>query len=213
VSGNILVRTTAPIDPTSRWDTAQDLALVKLDQIIPMKLSKDAAANILTGMFPLTTQDAMNADNPSQVDWTTNYNVSSAIETFQTVLGAELARLNVYHVSAKRAWDMDMLIEHAEVVLSADARALLDAQTVTDVREAGRCIGTGAAQHFGIEDELVDQRLALGKLERLDAQLEPCVEVLDRTVETAAHEPANARNQHPVDQRPERERDDDQNQP
>ena len=69
------------------------------------------------------------------------------------------------------------------------------------------------AQYFGIEDELIDQRLALGELERLDAQLEPRVQFLDRAVETAAHEPAHGGHEDAIERRPDRERAHDQSQP
>ena len=69
------------------------------------------------------------------------------------------------------------------------------------------------AQHLGIKDELIDQRLAFGKLERLDAQLQPRVELVDRTIEAAAQEPAHCGHDDALERRPDRKRADDQCQP
>jgi hypothetical protein len=66
-SGNILVRTTAPIDATSRWDIAQDLALVKLDQIIPMNVLLPVHVGLpnspVTSCIDFIRQHQMDIDN------------------------------------------------------------------------------------------------------------------------------------------------------
>ena len=96
----------------------------------------------------------------------------------------------------------DLLGVAARARLRGLARHLVGGRVVLD-----------RAQHFGIEDQLIDQRLALGELERLDAQLEPRVEVVDRAVEAPAHEPAQGGQQDAVERRPDRKRADDQSQP
>ena len=60
----------------------------------------------------------------------------------------------------------------------------------------------GRMQHFRIEHQAVDQHLALGELERLDAKLETGVEFVDGAIGAPPHRPAHARHQDAVDQRP-----------
>jgi hypothetical protein len=57
-------------------------------------------------------------------------------------------------------------------------------------------------QHLGIEHQAIDQHLALGQLERLDAKLETFVELVDGAIGAPPHRPAHARHQDAVDRGP-----------
>ena len=76
-----------------------------------------------------------------------------------------------------------------------------------------RRVSLDRAQHFGIEDKLIDQRLALGELQRLDAQLELRVELVDRAIEAPPHQVANRRHDNALERRPDGQRADDQREP
>ena len=82
---------------------------------------------------------------------------------------------------------------------------------------AGDAVGFGVlldfAEHFGIEHQLVDQRLPFGELERLDAQFEPGVEFVDRAVEPPPHDPARARQQQVIERGHDRKHADKHDQP
>jgi len=108
------------------------------DTIVPLKLTRDAARSILNYIKPLAGAPA-----DATFDWPTTFSVTSSIQTFQTVFAAESERLNLYYASAKRAWDMDKLIDNAEVVLSPLAQEMATSQSITDIREAGRSIAFG----------------------------------------------------------------------
>ena len=71
----------------------------------------------------------------------------------------------------------------------------------------------GGGHHLRVVDQPVDQHLPLGELERLDLDGEPPVDPVDQPVEPPAQEPAAARDQQPVEQRPQREGSDRQEQP
>ena len=80
-----------------------------------------------------------------------------------------------------------------------------------DVVGAGVVVGGG--HHLRVVDQPVDQHLPLGELERLYLDIEPPVDAIDQPVETPPQEPAAARDQQAVEQRPQREGGDRQEQP
>lgn len=105
--------------------------LVAIDSIIPKdldtgKVRKDIEGDVLFG--------GIVADY---------YQISSLVTSakrFETILSAEIPTLDIYFVSQKGAYSTPDLIECAEVVFSESIRHELSAQTIFDVREAGRCL-------------------------------------------------------------------------
>jgi hypothetical protein len=77
----------------------------------------------------------------------------------------------------------------------------------------GARIVVGGGDHLRVVDQAVDQHLALGELERFYLDGQPLVDAVDQPVEAAAHEPAAARDQEPIEQRPGREQRDCRKQP
>lgn len=64
----------------------------------------------------------------------------AALWNFQAMLSAEMARLDLYFVSPKRAYDMSKLIGAAEQALPMEVLPDLPTETRDDLREAGRCL-------------------------------------------------------------------------
>ena len=64
----------------------------------------------------------------------------TAIQHFTSVLFAELPQADIYSISQKRAYKMSLFLATAETVLPKSALEYLSHRTITDVREAGRCI-------------------------------------------------------------------------
>ena len=78
-------------------------------------------------------------------------------------------------------------------------------------RQCARLAGGGAMRFRGahqlrVEHEAVDQALPARELERLDAQLQPAVELGDRLVEPPPQEPTHARDQQTIEQADQRQR-------
>jgi hypothetical protein len=68
-------------------------------------------------------------------------------------------------------------------------------------------------QHFRVEHQALDLRLARGQTERLDAGVEPLVELVDREVQAPPHEPAHRRPKDAVEEADERENDEKDDEP
>ena len=60
-------------------------------------------------------------------------------------------------------------------------------------------------QHFRIEHQTVDQHLAFGELERLDAKLEARIEFVDGAIGAPPQRPAHARHEDTIDRRQRRQ--------
>lgn len=68
---------------------------------------------------------------------------------FERELGHELATFDVYHVPPKGTHATLRLIEKAETNLPADVVSRFDPQTLSDLRQAGRCLAVDAATASG----------------------------------------------------------------
>jgi hypothetical protein len=73
-------------------------------------------------------------------DYYQTFSLVDNAKKFETILSAEIPTLDTYFVSQKGAYSTPDLIERAEVVFSESIRHELSAQTIFDVREAGRCL-------------------------------------------------------------------------
>ena len=67
--------------------------------------------------------------------------------------------------------------------------------------------------HFCVVSEAVDKHLALGELERANRDVKTGVNLVDHTVNAPAQQPAGARHQHSLSQRPDREGQQDHEKP
>jgi hypothetical protein len=63
-------------------------------------------------------------------------------------------------------------------------------------------VGLHRLKHFRVVGETIDQHLALGKLERTDADVKTGVDLVDHPIDAPAQKPARARHQHTLGQRP-----------
>jgi len=76
-------------------------------------------------------------DNLTQEEITA---LRGAAQHFTSLLFAELPQADIYSISQKRAYKMGLFLATAEAVLPKSALEYLSQRTITDVREAGRCI-------------------------------------------------------------------------
>lgn len=102
-----------------------------------LPLSKDAASEIIVRIDQIIVPERLKQPDaiiPQQeIDF-----LSVSIYNFQAVLGTELPRINVFYITPKRAYDMTMLINQGESVLSPDIINLLGPKedVIKDIREA-----------------------------------------------------------------------------
>ncbi len=101
-------------------------------QIIPLAVSKPAAQSLITaikailereipeqaGLYNLASLASLTPPPPPspeerELTWLEAYNVRSGVQTFETVLGADLESLSTYFVSPKLGYDTRVLIENA----------------------------------------------------------------------------------------------------
>jgi hypothetical protein len=75
-----------------------------------------------------------------------------AVNAFEQKIAHEFETLEVFYIPPKGTHSTLKLIEHAEENLSADIRSRLSAETIEDLRQAGRCLAleasTAAAFHL-----------------------------------------------------------------
>jgi hypothetical protein len=80
------------------------------------------------------------------------YLVQEALGKFQTVFAEELPLVHTYSVSQKGAYSTPDLVDHAEIIFSAEMVKLLPADAIRDIQQAGRCLAfdvpTAAAFHI-----------------------------------------------------------------
>jgi hypothetical protein len=105
-------------------------------------LSKAAAAEIVGTINSIFTQEKLQHPNdliPETDQGILNVNIYS----FQAVFYTEFSQSNIFYVSQKRAYDMTVLINQGQNVLSRDTINLLGASkddVINDIREATKCL-------------------------------------------------------------------------
>jgi hypothetical protein len=134
----------------SGWSARTSLeTFTNQSQSLP--LSVEAAKNIISAMDSFFTTERMQAMDvvPPHTDV---YPILSAIWNFQTVLSAELPRANIYNITQKRAYDMTVLINNGEKVLSEAALYSLGdslEDVLNDIQESAKCLAFGISTAVG----------------------------------------------------------------
>ncbi len=88
------------------------------------------------------------AKEDTSIDFTCRQLVNKAKE-FQTVLSAELQKLETYHVTQKGIYDTTALIARTENVLPASMLRKIDQKVVIELRESGKCLAFDCATASG----------------------------------------------------------------
>lgn len=116
-------------------ESAAKTLLETIDSIIA-KFESDTPGDIVEGEITIDQYQA--------------YSLMANARRFETILSAELPTFDTYFVSQKGAYSTPDLIERAEVVFSESIRHELSAQTIFDVREAGRCLVLNSPTAVGL---------------------------------------------------------------
>jgi hypothetical protein len=125
-------------------DAARDALLALLNDPLPLRVCRRAAQELVDTINGIVPQGSALLDKLSSLGGATladNYFfISAALEGLEPVLSAECEAMDTYVVSKKGIYATSELIEGADQALSADIRALLSAQALRDLIEAGRCL-------------------------------------------------------------------------
>ncbi|MGP8152911.1 MAG: hypothetical protein ACLQBQ_02040 [Smithella sp.] len=139
---------------TSPAMNARDQLNLFFNQTITLPLSKNAAVQVVNHL------NKMLAKEPQSYG-TSGYHVLSvddksqligSILHFQSVFSAELPQMNIFFVNPNRAYDMTMLINNGELLLSQSTLNSLGTsrkEVVNDIKEAARCLAFGFATAVG----------------------------------------------------------------
>lgn len=80
------------------------------------------------------------AELEKEIDPVQAYNITNGIQSLETVFGAEAETWDTYFVSRKAIYSTSHLVDHAEEMFSAAVRKHLPSETISDIRQSGKCI-------------------------------------------------------------------------
>ncbi len=122
------------------------LDFILRDQLVPLGVARPACWSLhtevkalLTPTEPVAAGDPPSLNMEREISPADAYNIEHAVETFETVLAAQLQSLSTYFVSRKLAYETPLLIEEAEKLLPDDVQAEVP-EAIYDLRQAGKCI-------------------------------------------------------------------------
>lgn len=123
------------------WE-ARD-AILSIQAKIPLRACVPPAnkvINAIDSLIPRQWADAFKLVTSKDKLGFTLYRIREGARELETVLEAELQGLDTYLVSQKGTHSTPDLIERAEIMFSEYVRNELSAETVNDIRQAGRCL-------------------------------------------------------------------------
>ena len=120
------------------------------DQLVPLGVARPACLTLLEAVknilkppapnsFVEPEESAPSLDMERTIDPMEAFNITNDVQTFETVLGAQLQSLSTYFVSRKLAYETPLLIEEAETLLPEDIRKEVP-EAIQDLQQAGKCI-------------------------------------------------------------------------
>jgi hypothetical protein len=105
-------------------------------------LTKSATLKLSVNINNMLTQERLQKPNDPITEAEINL-INYNIYSFQTIFYSEFSQSNIFYVSQKRAYDMTVLINQGQNVLSRDTLELLaDSKddVINDIREATKCL-------------------------------------------------------------------------
>lgn len=118
------------------WAMLQELIR---DVPVPMEATKRVAREFSQALDQY--KDSLPSKANMQIAGTTDaYRFNDLINRLESMLAQELDMLPIWFVTERRAYSVDDLINTAEKVFGQDVIPLFSAQTIKDIREAGRGI-------------------------------------------------------------------------
>jgi hypothetical protein len=127
-------------------DYARDALLLILNDPLPLRICRPAAEKLVAAIEQVVPRGASEslAKLSSLAAGATlelhYYFIRPALEGLEPVLAAECEAMDTYVVSKKGIYSTNELIDAADQILSPATRAVLPAQAIRDLKEAGRCL-------------------------------------------------------------------------
>lgn len=122
---------------------------------LSLKICAQAARQLLeaiSGVVPEDISEAIQRNKDDELVWWHVKRVKDAAQKFETVLAEELNILDTYAVAQKGAYSTSELVSNAEVIFPESVRKKLPPRSISDIREAGKCLAfetpTAAAFHI-----------------------------------------------------------------
>jgi hypothetical protein len=115
------------------------------DDLIPLVVAKPAGMVLSVEIEGLMNKLRSEGESPPSLNerslgFSELYAIRGKVREFEIVLSAELQSLATYFISQKLAYETRLLIEEAERILPPSILDSLDAATIDEIRQAGRCI-------------------------------------------------------------------------
>lgn len=112
------------------------------DNIVTAPLSKNKAWELKAAVDKaMETVGAGQANSPPTTKLNADgYAISETAKQFEHVLAAELAQSETYVASQKGIFDTKSLVDNADAMFSGEVRIWLPQQSLTDIKNAGRCL-------------------------------------------------------------------------
>ncbi len=181
VDGSYLYRVGSQIHPLSdlKYQTATVTGTTLVDAYFPILVAEGALEPLLTrsvfclrtslqageallGALRVAKQKIELTQNKNEfLDFSDFYNITSALNNFEAVLGAELSLLPLYVVTQKAGFDTQILIENGVACFPADLMVKVP-EAVVDLKQGSKCIAfelpTAAGFHLHRANESVLHR-------------------------------------------------------
>jgi len=130
--------------------------------IFRLRTSQSAGQKLLEAIRTIKNKGAaVSNSDTEELEWYDVYLLTTALNTFEAILQAEMAMVPLYVVMPKSGYDLTTLIENGAACFPLDIVAKVP-EAVGDLREGTRCIAfelnTGAGFHLHRANEAVLRR-------------------------------------------------------
>lgn len=122
-----------------------EIELEKLlkNEVVPLRVARPSVSELVKVINELTDglgdSETDQAEFDAPLDWKAG-RLASLVTTFEHVLSAELAQLDIYLVPQKSIYSTNELIERSENLFPNDVQERMGPEAVKDIHEAGKCI-------------------------------------------------------------------------
>ncbi len=130
--------------------------------VFRLRTSYQSGQTLLAAIRRLKTKiEDPNTDKTKPLEWLDAYQISSALTSFEAVLGAELSLVPLYVVAQKAGYDTSILIDNGAACFPADVWTKAP-EAIADLQQGTKCIAyevfTASGFHFHRANEAVLRR-------------------------------------------------------
>ena len=133
------------------YEVQQRLHYILTQNVAPLRICIDDGWALWHKVKEINDRHIVKGEDSALTDLEV-YNLKSLFTKFETVMTAEMHQLATYAVIQKGCYSTPHLIDEAELIFTEQMRNHLPSQSITDIRQGGRCLAfevpTAAAFHF-----------------------------------------------------------------